>query len=186
MKKAIFIDKDGTMVRDIPYNCDPERVEYLPGVIDGLKILNDKGYELFVVTNQSGIALNCFSENDLNLYIKSLTKELFYRKIQLSGFYYCPHHPFGLNPKYSISCLCRKPQPGMMLDAVFKFGIDSAKSFMIGDVASDIEAGNKIGLTTVLLKNGVSKNLKQNIYCRPDISAYNFYEATKKIIEYVK
>lgn len=154
MHKAIFIDKDGTLIQNIPYSANSEEIQLIPSAGHGLFLLSQYGYKLFVVTNQSAIARGVFTEKNLkNVYqkIQSLLAEF---HVQLDGFYYCPHHPDGLIKEYTRACVCRKPSPGLLLQAATRHSIDLSSSWMIGDILTDTEAGNRAECKTILFNNG--------------------------------
>jgi D,D-heptose 1,7-bisphosphate phosphatase len=153
-RKAIFLDKDGTLVEDVPYNIDPDRIVFTPGVREGLQKLHQAGYLLIVVTNQSGVARGYFAETALQEVEQYLKRLLAAMDIPLAGFYYCPHHPDGIIPEYTIACPCRKPEPGLLFQAAAELDIDLTQSWFIGDILNDVEAGRKAGCRTVLIDNG--------------------------------
>lgn len=152
--KAIFLDKDGTLVDDIPYNVEPRRISLCPGAGSGLRLLARLDYHFFVVSNQSGIAHGRFAEADLKAVGNRLADLLFREQIELEGFYYCPHHPDGSVARYALDCFCRKPLPGMLLSAAQEHDIDLHASWMVGDILHDVEAGNRAGCRTLLIDNG--------------------------------
>lgn len=151
--KAVFLDKDGTLVEDVPYNVNPDLIRLEEGAFESLSLLQEAGYKLIIVTNQSGIARGLFEENELH-EVRSKLMELFSPEgIHLTDFYYCPHHPHGKVEKYAFECYCRKPNPGMLYRAVLEHDIDLSKSWLVGDILHDIEAGNRAGCQTVLINN---------------------------------
>jgi D-glycero-D-manno-heptose 1,7-bisphosphate phosphatase len=154
MNKAIFIDKDGTLIEDIPYNVRPDLIRLTEGAIDGLQRLKRKGYLLILVSNQSGVAHGYFAEKDLTAVQERLQDLLRPSGVQIDAFYFCPHHPEGQLEAYVKVCQCRKPQPGMILQAAAAYNIDLLKSWMIGDILNDVEAGNNAGCKTILINNG--------------------------------
>src|SRR5438045_3549528 len=117
MNKAVFVDKDGTLIHDIPYNVNPAKITLHHGAAEGLKLLAENGYQVIVITNQSGVARGYFDEKDLVAVEKKLKDLLQAHGIMLTGFYYCPHHPEGSVKAYAVSCSCRKPEPGMLIKA---------------------------------------------------------------------
>lgn len=147
LEKAVFLDKDGTLVVDVPRNVDPKKIFLVNNAVAALQLLSGLGYNLFVITNQSGIARGYFSEQDLVLYIHELDTLFRESNVILDGFYYCPHDE-------SADCNCRKPKPGMILLAAHEHGIDLAASWFIGNVLSDVEAGCRAGCRTILINNG--------------------------------
>jgi D,D-heptose 1,7-bisphosphate phosphatase len=152
--KAVFLDKDGTLLEDVPYNTDPANMRLLPGVTEGLALLHTCGYRLIVVSNQSGVARGYFREDDLRPVECHLRDMLAQHGIPLVGFYYCPHHPCARLQEYRVRCDCRKPQPGLLLRAACDHGIDLRRSWLVGDILNDIEAGRRAGCRTVLIDNG--------------------------------
>ena len=152
--KAIFLDKDGTLVDDLPYNVDPGRIHLVDGAGPGLRLLARLGYRLFVVSNQDGIAFGRFPPSAMDGVRDRLHALLAREGLALAGFYWCPHHLDGSVPAYARDCDCRKPQPGMLLRAAQEHGISLRDSWMIGDILHDVEAGNRAGCRTVLIDNG--------------------------------
>src|SRR3989338_5479575 len=141
MNKAVFLDRDGTIIEDIGYLPSPDKIEFIPGSIAAIKILNEAGYKVIVITNQAGIARGIFSEDMLQSIDKVMHKWILNGGAHLDGIYYCPHHPeHGVYP-YKQECECRKPHPGLIKKAQRDFDIDLSQSFMVGDKATDIEAG---------------------------------------------
>ena len=152
--KAVFFDKDGTLVDDLPYNVEPKRIMLSSGAGPALRLLARLDFRLFVVTNQDGIAFGRFDESAMEAVSNRLQDLLFREQLTLDGFYYCPHHPDGTVPAYASECSCRKPRPGLLLQAAQDHGIDLRASWMVGDILHDVEAGNRAGCRTVLLDNG--------------------------------
>ena len=152
--RAVFLDKDGTLIKDVPYNVDPERIRLTSGAVEGLQLLHASGYQLIVITNQSGVARGYFPEAALVTVEARLGEMLAEFGVPLMGFYYCPHHPNGVVPALSITCDCRKPAPGLLLRAAAKRNIDLAQSWFIGDILNDVEAGRRAGCRTILIDNG--------------------------------
>lgn len=154
MIPAIFLDKDGTVLQDVPYNADPDRMQFAPGARYGLALLAALRLPLFVVTNQPGIALEKFGFDALCAMRERLADMFDEAGASLAGFYFCPHHPHGTLPAYSGRCDCRKPAAGMLRRAAGRHGIDLAASWLVGDILDDIEAGRRAGCRTVLIDNG--------------------------------
>lgn len=152
--KAVFIDKDGTLIEDVPYNVDPGRIRLAPGAGPALARLHALGYALVVVSNQPGIAHGFFPARALDAVYERLRRLLAPHRVALAGFYYCPHHPEGRVARYATACTCRKPAPGLLLAAATIHGLDLARSWMIGDILDDVEAGRRAGCRTVLIDNG--------------------------------
>jgi D-glycero-D-manno-heptose 1,7-bisphosphate phosphatase len=152
--RAVFLDKDGTLVEDVPYNVDPARIRLTRGAAEGLRRLRDAGYRLVVVSNQSGVARGYFPEAALDRVWRRLTDLLAAGGVPVDGFYYCPHHPDGAVAEFTRVCDCRKPGTGLVLRAAQDLGLDLRRSWLVGDILDDIEAGHRAGCRTVLLVNG--------------------------------
>ncbi|MEJ7737498.1 MAG: HAD family hydrolase [Chitinophagaceae bacterium] len=182
MNKAVFIDKDGTLIHDIPYNVNPSLISLQEGALDGLQLLKANGFLLVVITNQAGIAHGYFQEKALEAVQEKIRQLLKPRGVHLSGFYYCPHHPLGKSREYAIECDCRKPGTGMILEAADHLDIDLSRSWMIGDILHDIEAGNKAGCHTILINNGNETEWIMNEYRKPHYMADNIRQAADFIL----
>ena len=153
MKKAIFLDRDGTINVEKDYIYKSEDLVFEEGSIEALKTFKNLGYILIVVSNQSGIARGYFTEEDLNIFNNNMNEILKKNGVEITEFYCCPHHPDGIG-EYKKVCECRKPNNKMIEDAIKKYNIAREKSYMIGDKTSDIGAGLKSNLKTVLVKTG--------------------------------
>ncbi len=150
--KAIFLDRDGTINIDKEYMFKSEDFEFEPKAIEALKTFSNLGYILIVVTNQSGIGRGYYTENDLEILHKHMNSLLEKHNIQITKYYYCPHHKSHGIGEYKIDCQCRKPHPYMILKGIEEFNIDPSLSFMVGDKISDIEAGLAANVKPILLK----------------------------------
>ena len=139
----MFLDKDGTLVENVPYNADPARLVLAPGAREAVAAFAEAGYRVIVVSNQPGVALGRFAETDLQRIEQRLHELL----PGLDGCYWCPHAP-------GEGCGCRKPAAGLLERAAREHGIDLSRSWMVGDILDDIEAGRRAGCRTVLLDNG--------------------------------
>lgn len=143
----VFVDRDGTLIEEIPYLFRPDQVRPLPGVLDGLRALADAGCRLFLVSNQSGLARGHFTVWDLKAVDQTLDQLLASRGLAFTGKRYCPHGP-------QDGCPCRKPQPGMLLELAREHQIDLERAWMIGDKCSDVDAGTAAGCRAVLVRTG--------------------------------
>ena len=181
--RAIFLDKDGTLVDDVPYNTDPARAALCAGAVEGLRLLQSQGYALVVVTNQAGLARGMFDEEALARMRDHIVSLLAAHGIVLNGFYHCPHSPDGSVPRYSTLCMCRKPMPGMLLRAARELGIDRMRSWMIGDILNDVEAGRRAGCKTVLIDNGNETEWEWSALRSPDIIAGDLLTAARAILQ---
>jgi histidinol-phosphate phosphatase family protein len=153
-RAAVFLDKDGTLVVDVPYNVELERIRLTDRALEGLQALHAAGYLLIVVSNQSGVARGLFQERALKAVEAKLRMLLEEAGVPLAGFYYCPHHLDGSVERYAVDCRCRKPAAGMIEQAAREHGIDLTRSWLVGDILHDIEAGRRAGCRTVLLDVG--------------------------------
>lgn len=163
MKKAILLDRDGTINVEKDYLHKVEDFEFEKNVVEALKIFSSLGYTMAVVTNQSGIARGYYTEDDLKKLNEYIKKELEKHGVIIEKFYYCPHHPENGIGRYKIDCICRKPNTGMLDEAIKEFNIDRTSSFMVGDTIADIDAGSRAGLTPVLVKTGHGMETLQKI-----------------------
>jgi len=151
---AIFLDRDGTLVEPRHYPFRPEELILYPNIAPQLRRLRQDGFRLVVITNQSGIARGLFSEDDLTRMHDDLRLRLQRLGVEMDSFYHCPHHPEGVIPELAITCGCRKPEPGLLLAAATDLGIDLTRSWFIGDILNDVEAGNRAGCRTILVDLG--------------------------------
>jgi D,D-heptose 1,7-bisphosphate phosphatase len=153
-RRAVFLDKDGTLIHDVPYNVDPALIRFLPGTRQAVQCLHESGFELVVITNQSGVARGFFAEADLAPVENCLRRHFAAWGARLAGFFYCPHHPEGTVAAYSTGCACRKPEPGLLFSAAAELNIDLGQSWVVGDILHDVEAGRRAGCRTVLVDTG--------------------------------
>ncbi|MCL4640615.1 MAG: HAD family hydrolase [Olivibacter sp.] len=186
-RKAVFLDKDGTIIPDIPYNVDPNRITFEKGVVRGLKELAANGFVFIIITNQSGIAKGYFTEDEIFEVKKALARLFIEEGLPpFEGFYFCPHHPDGIVSRFSYACNCRKPQPGLLERAAEDHHISLSQSWMIGDILNDVEAGNRAGCKTILIDNGNETEwMVDGYYRRPYYVASDFLEAANKIITHL-
>jgi D,D-heptose 1,7-bisphosphate phosphatase len=152
--KAIFFDKDGTLIDGVSDDAAPARVVLGRGAGPALRQLSRLDFHLFVISNETGIAFGRADEAHMERIGTRLRTLLHNEHLTLDGLYYCPHHPDGKVPPYARDCHCRKPMPGLLLKAAHEHGIDLRASWMVGDVLHDVEAGNRAGCRTILLDNG--------------------------------
>jgi len=168
--RAVFFDKDGTLVNDVPYNVNPDLIVLNEGAAETVRKLMKAGFKIFVVSNQSGVARGLFAEKDLMAVWEKLNELC---EIEFDDFYFCPHFPGGKIPKYSFSCGCRKPEPGMILQAAREHNLDLRNSWIIGDSPNDTKAGRLAGCRTILLRGETNNS---------DFKAENLKEAAQIIL----
>ncbi|HKV65503.1 MAG TPA: HAD family hydrolase [Rhodanobacteraceae bacterium] len=145
-RRALFLDKDGVINVDHGYVCTPERTDFIDGIFEMCRAATQRGYLNVVVTNQAGIARGYYSEQDFTAYMDWMRDAFRLRDAQLDAVYYCPHHPVHGMGEYLRDCDCRKPKPGMIASAARDLDIELSKSILLGDTASDIEAGKAAGV----------------------------------------
>ncbi len=179
--KAVFLDRDDTLIEDPGYINHPSQVQLLPGAASSLAQLRRIGYRLVVVSNQSGVARGIVSEEGLAQIHHTLEKLLADEGAYLDAIYYCPFHPEGSIPKYRMESDLRKPAPGMLLKAAKELDIDLSQSWMIGDSYRDVEAGKRAGCKTILINNPVKPAAKNPADPEPDRQAVNIREAVNII-----
>ncbi|MCP4365048.1 MAG: HAD family hydrolase [Planctomycetes bacterium] len=151
-KRAVFLDRDGTIVRGVEYLRTPEELELLPNAARAIKRFNEDGYLTIIITNQSGVARGFLTEETLAEIHKRLLGMLSEEGARIDAIYYCPHLAEGTVEAYSIDCQCRKPRAGMLQRAATEHDIDLSTSTMIGDTPADVMAGKAAGCRTVLVQ----------------------------------
>ena len=185
-QRAVFLDKDGTLVPDIPYNVNPGLVTLEKSMIEGIRLLRQEGFLLVVISNQPGIAKGYFTEQELEKIWQKLSMLFKEYGLSIDAFYYCPHETGANVRQYDVKCDCRKPLPGLLLKAASDLNIDPAQSWMIGDILNDVEAGNKAGCKTILINNGNETEWITTKFRKPYRIAGNINEAANIILEYEK
>jgi D-glycero-D-manno-heptose 1,7-bisphosphate phosphatase len=180
-RAAVFLDKDGTLLADVPYNVDQLIMRLAPGAHEALRIFAALGVPLYVISNQSGVALGKFSIDALNAVDQRLRDLVHDCGATLSGVYWCPHHPIGSVAPFNRPCDCRKPAPGMLLRTAHEHGIALEESWFIGDILDDVEAGNRAGCRTVLIDNGNETVWRRGPFREPDHIVANLHQAALAI-----
>jgi histidinol-phosphate phosphatase family protein len=178
---AAFLDKDGTLVRDVPYNVDPERIELLPGVGQGLRLLQEAGFRLVVISNQSGVARGLFPMKALAAVAARLRELVASFGVTLDAFYWCPLAP-DASGAVAARCDCRKPRPGLLQRAARELRIDLARSWMIGDILNDVEAGHRAGCRAILVDRGGETEWLEGPYRTPELVVGRFDAAARAIV----
>jgi len=192
MTKAAFLDRDGVIneliyhaesgVIDSPFTLD--QFQLLPGVGEAIRRLNQADYRVIIISNQPGVAKNHFTLITLTQMDVKLKKALEKEGAHLDGIYYCCHHPEGKNPNYRMVCQCRKPEPGLLLQAEKNLKLNLAECYMVGDNLTDIQAGQKAGCKTILIGKMKCEmcRLMDEQCSRPDAIAGNLSEAVNVIL----
>lgn len=175
---AIFLDKDGTLIEDEPYNVDPAKMRFETGAERGLRLFGEFGCPLIVVSNQPGVAEHRFAESALAAVFERLHEMFGACDARLTGFVYCPHARPAPDRQ---GCGCRKPAPGLLFAAAARFGLDLSRSWMIGDILDDVEAGRRAGCRTALVDNGHETEWLQSPWRQPDVRAGDLAGAAQAI-----
>jgi D-glycero-D-manno-heptose 1,7-bisphosphate phosphatase len=177
---AIFLDRDGTLIRDVGYLRHIEQIELLPGVVEAIRLLSQRGFKLVVITNQSGIARGLFSELEVGEIHKQLSRMLAERDANLDGIYYCPHHPTAGEGVYSMLCDCRKPNTALVERASAELALDLSRSYVVGDQLVDMELANRVGVPGIWIKDQSVHNDKMRSASH---LASNLWEAAQWIVD---
>lgn len=179
--RAAFIDRDGVINEELGYVHRPEDFRLLPRAVSGLRRLQQAGWVLVVVTNQAGIARGLYDEADYQYLTAHMRALLAEHGIELSAVYHCPHHPTAGVGALRIYCECRKPQPGMLQRAATELGVDLRASILIGDKATDLQAGRAAGVSyCVLVESGMK--LTENARQLADFAAADLDEAAEWVV----
>ena len=183
-ERAVFLDRDGTIIEEVGYLDRPERVELFPWTIDAVRVLNRAGLAVVLVSNQSGVARGFFTEAVVDAVHQRMADLLNEGGARIDAYYYCPHHPDGKVPRYAQPCDCRKPGRGLVDRAVQELGIDPAKSFVVGDRWLDVALGRAVGAQSVLVRTGygASEEDRQPADLAADAVVDNLIAATSWIL----
>jgi len=155
VRPAFFFDRDGVLIEEVDLLTEPAQLRLLPGVVEALRTIDERGYPAVVVTNQTVVARGMIDESELERLHDHLREMLLDQGAPpLRAIYACPHHPHADVARYRVQCACRKPKPGMLLRAAADLRLDLTASFMVGDRLSDVAAGASAGCTTVLVSSG--------------------------------
>ena len=157
MKRAVFMDRDGTVSDEVGYLNHVSRLKVFPWSAEAIRAVNDAGLLAVLVTNQAGVARGYFPETMIDDVHARLVDELAAEGARLDAIYYCPHHPTAGDPPYRRDCDCRKPRPGMLLRAAAEHDIDLASSFVVGDKYSDVQLAHGVGAAGVLVMTGYGR-----------------------------
>lgn len=186
-RRAVFMDRDGTISEEIGYVNHPSRYRVFPYSAEAVRLLNESGWLAILVTNQAGVARGYFTEDLISSVHKVLTGDLEKGGAHLDAIYYCAHHPSVGEPPYRLDCDCRKPKPGLITRAAAEYEIDLAQSWMIGDRYSDVELARNANVRAALVLSGYGRGEWE--YQRgawkhePDIIAEDLLEAVRRIVQ---
>ncbi|MBN1595483.1 HAD family hydrolase [candidate division FCPU426 bacterium] len=184
-RKAVFLDRDGTIIREAEYLSDPAGVELLPGAAEGIRRLQAAGFFIIVTSNQSGVARGFFREEDVQAVNARMQELLRARDAGVDAVYYCPHWQDGVVAGYARECECRKPKPGMLYRAVREHGVDLAASWVVGDKQTDIDFGREAGVRSILVLTGYGMKTRAQwpqAGGMPEHVAQDLYEAAELIV----
>ncbi len=165
--RAVFMDRDGTINEEVGYLSRMDQLKIFPRAPEAIRLVNASGMKVVVTSNQSGIARGYITEEFVRGVHDRINELLQAEGARIDGFYFCPHHPVYGSGIYKQDCECRKPKPGLLLQAAVEMNIDLARSYIIGDMLKDIEAGKKAGVRGILVKTGYGENI-----VRTDMPAY--------------
>ena len=168
-ERAVFLDRDGTIIEEVGYLDRPDRVSFFPFSIDAIRVLNRAGLAVVMVSNQSGIARGFFTEAVVDDVHREMAATLAAGGAHIDAYYYCPHHPHGSVPAFTKVCECRKPARGLVDRAEAELGIDPARSFVVGDRWLDVGLARTVGGKGVLVRTGYGE--REERMPRPDVSA---------------
>lgn len=174
-QRAVFLDRDGTIMEDTNYVGSVDRVVLIDDAATALKRLREAGYRLFIITNQSGVGRGFFSREAVDQIHTHLDAEFARAQVAFDRYYVCPHHP-------EDGCACRKPQPKHLLDAAAAYDLDLARCYMIGDRASDVQAGQRAGTRSILVLTGAGRETQARGEVAPDFVAADLAAAVDWIL----
>lgn len=157
MNRAVFLDRDGVINEEVQYLSEPARLRLIPGAARAIQRLNRRSIAVVVVTNQAGVARGLYPESQIDVLHHALAELLSREGARIDRFYYCPHHPAEGLPPYRLECACRKPQPGMLLQAAIDLELDLAHCWIVGDKASDLIVGEHTGCQAILVETGYGR-----------------------------
>jgi len=173
MKKALFLDRDGIINVDKKYICRQEDFEFIDSIFELCRFFADKGFLIFIITNQAGIGRGYYTDKDFLILTEWMKEQFKLNGIIISDVYYCPHHlDYGIG-KYKIDCECRKPKPGMILKIANRYDVDLVNSVLIGDKIGDIKAGE-------------SANIENNFLIKSGYQEIYDFKSVKSLLSYVK
>jgi D-glycero-D-manno-heptose 1,7-bisphosphate phosphatase len=185
-RRAVFIDRDGTISEEVGYVNHPSRYRVFPFAPEAIRLLNEAGWLALLVTNQAGVARGYFREDVITAVHDLLARELGRQGARLDAVYYCPHHPSVGEPPYRADCDCRKPKPGLITRAAAEHDIDLARSWMVGDRYGDVELARNAGTRAALVLTGYGRGefeyQREAWRHQPDLIAENLLEAVREIL----
>jgi len=186
-KKAVFLDRDGTVNREVHYLSHPDQLELLEGAAASIALLNQAGFLVVVITNQAGVAKGFIRDDALPLIRDAFMGLLENQGACIDGYYQCPHHPEGTVKEYTRTCDCRKPAPGLLFQASRDLDIDLSRSYVVGDKLSDVMLAQHVGATGIMVLTGHGRN-ELGSYPEtvppPDYTGRDIYDAVQWILNH--
>lgn len=190
MTRAIFIDRDGTINVEKDYLTDPDQLEFIDGSPEAVALANRLGLKVVVISNQSGVSKGIMTADQVDAVNARLIEMLKEKGAHVDAIYYCPHHPAAGDPRYRLSCACRKPGRGMLDRAVRELNVDLSRSYVIGDRHSDVETAVLHGLRSVLVLTGYGRgeweHHRQEWKYQPDWVCENLQDGVKTVLADMK
>jgi D-glycero-D-manno-heptose 1,7-bisphosphate phosphatase len=186
--RAVFLDRDGTLIEEVGYLERVDRVALFPWSVDAVRLLNRAGLLVVIASNQSGVARGYFTKALVDEVHRHIDSAMATGGARIDAYYYCPHHPDGAVEEYARRCECRKPGRGLVDRAIEEFGIDPARSFVVGDRWHDIGMARAVGARSVLLRTGYGLTAEQHPHgdLTADTVADNLIEATSWILSHLQ
>ena len=178
---AVFLDRDGTINEEVGYLSRLDQLRLIPGTPEAIRLINETGMLAVVVTNQSGVARGYFTEDFVETVHVRINELLREERARIDRFYFCPHHPVYGNGPYKLACSCRKPESGLFLRASEELGIDLSRSYVVGDMLKDIDAGKRVGAKGILVRTGYGRNI--TLTDKPVYIAEDVLDAVKWILK---
>lgn len=183
-KRAVFLDRDGTINVDTHFPYKKDSLEFIPKAIDGLRFLSTLPLHIIIVSNQAGISLNIFTVEQMSQFNAELRTKTEHAGARIDAFYFCPHLEAKHLPPRDSPCECSKPSPGMLLEAAGEFQLDLSQSFVVGDTTSDVAAGESVGCITILLKTGKAGREEDALPVKPKYFVRDLCQAAMIIRSY--
>jgi D-glycero-D-manno-heptose 1,7-bisphosphate phosphatase len=184
--RAVFLDRDGTINVDTHFPHQAELLEFIPAARRGMRVLAELPLDIVVASNQAGIALGIFTQEEMSRFNATLRSRVEAAGGRIDAFYFCPHLELQHLPPGTPPCECSKPAPGMLLEAARDYELDLSQCFFVGDKTSDIAAGKAVGCTTILVKTGKAGKEEGGPLAVPDYVAEDLYEASLIVQSYLK
>jgi D-glycero-D-manno-heptose 1,7-bisphosphate phosphatase len=157
-RPAVFLDRDGTMIHDANYLSRLDDLHWFPYTVDAIRLLNQSGFLVFVISNQGGVGLGIFDEAFVGTVHRAMSARLEAGGAKVDGWFHCPHHPRAILAAFRVPCDCRKPKPGLVRQAQTQFAIDLDRSFVVGDKVSDVGLARNVGARGVLVRTGYGES----------------------------